>query len=406
MNTNVVITQDRRRARKDGSYPIIYRLSHNHLTITISSGYAVPENAWDGKYHKIRPGYKGIENVTRVNNLLQKTRSQYMDVITQLKDKGEISFLSINDIKERLVQAPSDLTFFDYTQKQIDAQKKQGRLGNARSYENTLREVKNFRKEKDISFTSLNYSFLKKFEASYLNRGLSENGLAVHMRTIRAIYNKAIKDKVVEKEAYPFERYSIKTKPTKKRAISLGAIQKIVALTFEEDNPLFDARNMFLMSFYLMGAPFVDLVFLKRSNIIDGRVQYKRQKTGRFYDIKIFENLMPIMNYYLKDKKPDEFLLPVIKREKPSDQYKDFLWAQKRYNKRLKEIAKLAGIEEKLTSYVSRHSFASIANNMAIPVTAISEMLGHQKLTTTQVYLAGLSKDTIDSYNEKIISGG
>lgn len=405
MNTNVVITQDRRRARKDGSYPIIYRLSHNHLTMPISSGYAVPKEAWDGKYQKIRTSFKGLENVTRVNNHLQKTRGKYMDTITLLKDKGEITFMSINDIKERLVGSLSKQTFYEYTQKQIDSQKKQGRLGNARSYENTLREVKNFRKERDIEFEALNYSFLKKFEAAYLGRGLAENGLAVHMRTIRAIFNKAIKDGVVDKSAYPFDRYSIKTKPTKKRAIPLESIQKIVALSFEEDNPLFDVRNMFLMSFYLMGAPFVDLVFLKRSNIVDGRVQYKRQKTGRFYDIKISDSLMPIINYYLKGKKQNDFLLPVIRRKKPDEQYKDFLWAQGRYNKRLKDIAKAAGIEEKLTTYVSRHSFASIANNMAVPVTAISEMLGHQKLTTTQVYLAGLSKEAIDDYNEKIIKG-
>ena len=406
MNTNIVVTLDTRRARKDGSYPIIYRLSHNHLTIPISSGYTVPKEAWDEKYHKIRPSFKGFENVTRVNNHLQKTRGKYMDIVTQLKDKEEISFMSIKDIKDRLVVSISEMTFYQYTEKQIADQRKQGRLGNARSYENTLREVKNFRKNKDIGFMELNYGFLRKLEASYLGRGLGENGLAVHMRTIRAIYNKAIKDGIIDKEAYPFDRYSIKTKPTQKRAIPLEAIQKIVALSFDEDNPLFHVRNMFLMSFYLMGAPFVDLAFLKRSNVVDRRVQYKRQKTGRFYDIKISENLMPIISYYLKRKKPDDFLLPVIKRERPIEQYKDFLWAQKRYNKRLKEIAKLAGIEEKLTSYVSRHSFASIANNMAVPVTAISEMLGHQKLTTTQVYLAGLSKDTIDDYNEKIITGG
>ena len=138
---------------------------------------------------------------------------------------------------------------------------------------------------------------------------------------------------------------------------------------------------------------------------MDGRIQYRRRKTGKFFDIKITDNLKPILDHYLDGKNDNEFLLPIIKREKLVDQYKDIQWAQKRYNKRLKTIAGKAGIQEKLTSYVSRHSFASIANNMAIPVTAISEMLGHQRLTTTQVYLAGLQKDSIDQYNERILSG-
>ena len=81
------------------------------------------------------------------------------------------------------------------------------------------------------------------------------------------------------------------------------------------------------------------------------------------------------------------------------------MWALNRYNKSLKKLAQLANIEESLTSYVSRHSFASIANNMEIPVTAISEMLGHERLSTTQVYLAGFKKEAIDQYAEKITAG-
>ena len=140
-------------------------------------------------------------------------------------------------------------------------------------------------------------------------------------------------------------------------------------------------------------------------NIVDGRIQYKRKKTGRFYDIKITPNLQKILTYYTKKKKDTDFILPIVKGEKLSDQYKDVLWALQRYNKRLKTLAKLAGIQENLTSYVSRHSFASIANEMEIPLTAISEMLGHERISTTQVYLSGFKKEVIDQYAKKITSG-
>lgn len=162
---------------------------------------------------------------------------------------------------------------------------------------------------------------------------------------------------------------------------------------------------MFLLSFYLMGVSFIDLAFLKVGNLVDGRVQYKRKKTAKFYDVKISDNAHDLLDYYLDGKQSQDYIFPIIKRTRLIEQFKDIQWALKRYNQRLKEIAQLAGIEENLTSYVSRHTFASIANNMEIPVTAISQMLGHTNLSTTQVYLASLRRDVIDEYGERVIGG-
>lgn len=134
------------------------------------------------------------------------------------------------------------------------------------------------------------------------------------MRTIRAILNKAIKDGLSDKKVYPFADYTIKTKPTRKRAISYEAIQKILSLKLEPSDPLFNARNFFILSFYLMGAPFIDLAFLKVSSIADGRVQYKRKKTSKYYDIKITPNLEKILHHYIRGKKEDDYILPIIKR--------------------------------------------------------------------------------------------
>lgn len=405
MNSNVVISLDTRRAKKDKTYPIILRLSHNGKTLPVSTGYSVPEEFWDDTNRKIKNSYKGIENITRVNNFLQKERARCIDVLTLLNDRNELAYMSISEIKDKMISTKTETTFYEYTEKLIKELIEQKRIGNARSYANTLREIKNFMNGRTLSFYEINDNFLNRLEHSYISRKLSRNGLAVHMRTLRAIYNKAIKENIIDREAYPFERYTIKTKPTKKRAITPEAIQRIVGLNYPPENPLFETRNIFLMSFYLMGAPYADLAGLRVKNIIDGRLQYKRQKTGKFYDIKITENLQPIIDYYIRNKKHDDFILPVIRRKEPGEQYKDVLWARSRYNKRLKELAKDAEISETLTSYVSRHTFASIANNMNVPVTAISEMLGHQKISTTQVYLAGFNRDVIDDFNRKIISG-
>ena len=256
MNSSIVISLDTRREKSDKTYPITLRLSHNGKTTSLSTGFSVPVKFWDDTERKIRKSYKGLENVTRVNNFLEKERARALDIITKLHDRNELAFLSITDLKGLISTKGNKATFFEYAEKQIEELVKQNRIGNARNYKNILREVRKFRKEVDFSFRELNYQFLKRFEGYYLEKGLGENGLSVYMRGIRAIFNKAIKDKIVEKEAYPLDQYTIPSKPTKKRAINYDAIQKIVGLKFKkEEESLAEARNMFLMSFYMMGAP-------------------------------------------------------------------------------------------------------------------------------------------------------
>lgn len=404
MNANITLTLDQRRPKKDGTCPIILRLSHKRKTTSIATGYYVPQKSWDADNRKIRSSYSGYTNLTRINAFLKKRQTDALSVITKLEESKEIVGLSINELKAKILGHSSKMTFFTYTSKLIEDFIAVGRIGNARSYANVLREIKKFKNDVDFPFEELTYHFLKDLEKSYLSRGLTENGLAVYMRTLRAICNNAIKDGYVAKEHYPFENYVIHTKPTRKRAIRFEDVKKLINLELKTTDNLFLTRNIFLISFYLMGAPFIDLAFLRIENIKSGRIQYTRKKTGKQFDIKITEHLEGLLKYYVEGKSKSEFLLPIIKREGLADQYKDIQWAQNRYNKKLKKLADLAGIEEHLTSYVSRHSFASLANNKEIPLTAISSMLGHQNIKTTQTYLAELSQDKIDGYNESILN--
>ena len=405
MSSSVKISLDTRRPKKDGTFPIILRVTHNRKTTSVATGYSVPAEYWDQGRAAIKKTYKGFGNITRVNNHILKQKAKAIDRLTKLDEENKLKYMSVPQVKEKLGPKSKTSSFFQFTEEIIQSLLEEKRIGNARSYRNVLREIKKFQKNVDFPFTELNYQFLTRLEHYYLAKGLSVNGLGVYMRTIRAIFNKAIKAGLIDRAAYPFETYSIKSKPTKKRAIRYEDIQKIEALNFEPSDPLFEARSMFLLSFYLMGVSFIDLAFLKVGNLVDGRVQYKRRKTGKFYDIKISANAQEILDHYLEDKEGQDYIFPIIKRTSLFDQFRDIQWALKRYNTRLKEIAQLAGIEENLTSYVSRHTFASIANNMEIPVTAISQMLGHTNLTTTQVYLASLRRDIIDEYGERVIGG-
>lgn len=157
------------------------------------------------------------------------------------------------------------------------------------------------------------------------------------------------------------------------------------------------------MSFYTMGTSFVDLAFLKVSDIRNGRIEYKRKKTGKLHSIKITAPLQAILDTYLHGKEADDFILNVIKSEEVQQQYTNIRDESHRYNRSLKEIGELCGIEQPLTSYVARHSFATIAKYKDVPISIISQALGHSDLKTTEIYLAAFSDDVMDKYNEMVV---
>ena len=145
------------------------------------------------------------------------------------------------------------------------------------------------------------------------------------------------------------------------------------------------------------------MAYLKVANIIDGRIKFRRKKTGKLYDIKITEQLKSILDNYLEGKDKEDYIFPIIKRQNPAKQEREINWERQRYNRGLKKIQELCGIEQKLTTYVSRHSFATQAMLHNIPLEAISAMLGHSKLNTTQIYLKSLPTTVLDQYNERLI---
>ncbi|TLF47019.1 site-specific integrase [Maribacter aurantiacus] len=402
MKTNITLSIDTRRKRKDGMCPIIFRLSHHRKTITISTGFAVPPEYWNEKKREVKGTYKGVSSVPRLNNMLAKKKTELRDDINLLEENNQLQGLGISDLKHILTKTTKKISFFEYTQELIDEMEEAKKFGNARAYKSVLGALRNFHRKKSLRFEEVNYSFLKKFEIAHLKKGNSINGLSTYMRTVRAIYNKAIHQEIVSADSYPFRKYKIKSKPTAKRAISKDKIKRILDLELKPDTPLFHARNYFLCSYLMNGISFIDMAFLKMENVIDGRIQYKRQKTARPYDIKITNQLSSILEYYLEGKKKSDFIFPIIRRESLQNQYYDVQWERKRYNKRLKEIAELCDIEEKLTSYVSRHSMATNLILNDVPINALSKMLGHSKLQTTEIYIKNLPTHIMDEYQERL----
>jgi integrase len=403
MTTNIVISLDERREKKDGSYPLVMRLGHNKRTTSIPLGVSLFTKDWDEETRIVKKSYQGSGSVTRLNNTIQKTKSDAMDIIIKLNETGVLQNLSILDIKSRLVKKSASTSFFEYTNQQIEDLVTANRIGTARSYKGVVAVLKTFNNDRDLSFKEINYTFLTKLENWHLSKGNSYNSLSVYVRAIRAIFNKAIKEAIIEKDLYPFTDYKVKSVPTEKRALDIELLQAIIKREIPDNDICFNPRNYFVASYMMYGMNFTDMAYLKKSNLVDGRIQYRRRKTSKLYDIKVTPNLNTILQHYISLDENSVYIFPIVKREGALLQDKDIQWSRKRYNKKLKMLATLCGIEQNLTSYVSRHSFATQAMLQQVPLNAISTMLGHSSLKTTEIYLKSLSTSILDDYNAKIL---
>ncbi|HMG15491.1 MAG TPA: site-specific integrase, partial [Saprospiraceae bacterium] len=346
---------------------------------------------------------KAIGNVTRLNNLIHKRKTDILDKLMLLEEEGALERFSLTEIKDLLVQKNSEIMFLEWTESIILQLKESGRFGNARIYDTLLRSIRLFEKGKDISFKRISFSWLKKYEAWYLARGNSLNGLSVNMRTLRALYNRAIAEKILSKEYYPFEEYKIRSETTRKRAIPQTSLSKI--LNFEpKTERQRRAKSFFMISFYMMGASFVDLAFMKLSNIKEGRIEYKRKKTGHLHSIVISEPLKKLFKPYLKGKGADDFILDIIKTSDSEKQVLNVRDELRRYNRSLKDIGEICQIETELTSYVSRHTYATVAKHLGVPTAIISESLGHSSEDVTQIYLDSFNQEVLDDHHFMIIN--
>jgi integrase/recombinase XerD len=425
MSLTSKIFLDNRRPKQDGTQPIKLRLTINRKFIEISMGYPIHPKYWDERKMEIKPNAPIGDSVTRLNNLIKKTQSEYIGKVIELQDSGEIASMSMKDIKNRLLGKADDSYLIMFCTTIIQENEQKGSVGNAKVYTTLKRSVSNFLKGKDIPMKKVNLKWLKDYEAWYLEqlrlkqekrakelkeKGLKTererttgvNGLGVNMRTLRALINRAIKQGMLSRDSYAFQHYSVKTEKTRKRAVSqtdIESIKDFVPTTKRQAR----AKDYFMASFYLMGASFVDLAFLRVSDIHNGRIEYKRKKTGKLHSIKITQQLQEILDKYLPGKGKDDFIFNVIHSTTIKQQYKNVSDELRRYNKQLKEIAKMCGIENTVTSYVARHSYASIGQRKQVPIAVISQALGHSDLKTTEIYLAGFDNEVLDSYNEQII---
>lgn len=402
MKTNATLYLDVRRKNSKDLCPVVLCLYHRKQRYYITTKYWIKQEFWDAEEERILNKAKVNPSVGSANLEILNTKIKVNNQITQLDQDGQLNRLSALQLKNRIFNKTEKIDFFGYLTKIIKELQKQGREGNAGIYTQVLDFIKRYIPGREnLAFEDINVRLLKDIEARYMARDNSLNGLAIYFRTIRSIFNKAISDGVAQRESYPFDEYKIKKEKSHKTAISKMQMESIRNLYLKENTLAWHGRNMFLLSFYCRGMNFKDLAEIRLKDCNNGRISYRRSKTSRQITIKINDKIQGTLDLYLSGKGSEDYLLPVItdQRIPITKQVTDYRNA---VNHALKRWAKQLGIDSSLSFYTARHSWANIGKELNLPISVISEGLGHSDIRTTQIYLDSFSEDVINEASERI----
>ena len=380
---------------KEGS--IYYQVIHNRVVRHIAADLNVHESEWNAEASSVTiPAWIDSDrkhNLHIVQKHITRDVLRLEHIIRDLTLKGTCSADAIVDGYRKQTSTQS---FFNFMDSVIGQLKRLNRERTSETYSAALSSFMHFRRNKDVQLDDMDADLMMEYEAWLKAKDVSLNTISFYMRILRATYNRAV-EKGLTVQKHPFKHVYTGMDKTRKRAISLKDIKRIKEIDLSGKPHWELARDMFLFSFYTRGMSFIDMAYLKKSDLKNGILSYRRHKTGQQLHIK-WENCMEAIVARYAAGCSDEYLLPILKlpSKKLRSQYKSTLF---RINKYLKEIAKLCGIATPLTMYVSRHSWASIAKSKNIPISVISEGMGHDSEETTRIYLASLDGSVIDKAN-------
>lgn len=288
-----------------------------------------------------------------------------------------------------------------FIEEQIKQLREEHRFGTANNYEKTMRSLESFVRNKKLTFTNFNEQLIADYNTYLISKGLMRNSISFYMRNLRAIYNKAVKQKIVKKKELFSEVYTGIDK-TRKRAVDERLISKLYNLKLDNNDVLSLTRDIFIFSYCMRGMSFVDIAYLKKSDISNGVISYCRRKTGQLMNVRIESCIQCIINKYKENA--SEYIFPIIKSDDKGEAYKQYRSAINIYNRNLGVLSDMIGSGCKLSSYTARHSWATAARKHDVPISVISAGMGHSSETTTQIYLKSIEDDVVDRANAEIIN--
>ncbi len=376
---------------------IFYQVTHARKTLQITTNLHLHPYEWDSEGECL---IESVQNRAMVQNRIDSDVALLRRIIKEL-DKTGIGY-AVTDIVGKFRQTNRQTTFFAFMRQQIESLRNANRLGTARNYEKALCSFSTFLQGEDIHFSMMTETMIENYNAWLIQRGIVRNSISFYMRILRAVFNKAVRQHLAE-GSHPFQDVYTGIDRTRKRAISESIIAQLYRLDLREGSNLALARDIFIFSYCTRGMAFVDIAYLKKSNIQGGTICYSRRKTGQLLCIKIEENIRKIIEKYSSEER--EYVFPIISSDDVKEAYKQYRQELNNQNRRLKELSTMLPADCHLTSYTSRHSWATAARNHNVPISVISAGLGHTSEQTTQIYLTMLENSVIDEANKGIIGG-
>ena len=380
---------------------LYYQVIHNRVVRQIYTDYKLFASEWDCHseaviLHRV-PNKERNNYLLSISSCIRWDKDRLNKIIHTLSQSG---IFVTDDIVMRFQDNKQEQSFNDYIRQQIARLKRLGKIRTSETYTAALRSFSGFMNGKEVLFDQLNADLIAEYEAYLKGRGNSPNTISFYMRILKAAYNRAVEVGLTE-QRYPFKSVYTGVEKTLKRAISLNNLKRIKGLDLSLKPNLDFARDMFIFCFYTRGMSFIDMAYLRKKDLQNGILSYRRRKTGQQLFIKWEKCMQEIVDKYPINE--TEFLLPII-TQRNGDYRKQYTNELHRVNHLLKKIGKQLELPIPLTMYVGRHSWASIAKSRNVPISVISEGMGHDSENTTQIYLASLDTSVVDKANKKILN--
>lgn len=399
MNANVNILCYKSKTLSNGEHPLMIRVCKDGKKKYQSLGISVNPAHWDFKKNKPK---NNCPNKEYINKIISDKTNEFTEQIAQLKSEHkEFTANSLVDKTSKRVQPKTVGEVFLEELQHLTDESRRGYMLSIKQVYNSLIE---FNKHLNIYFSEIDIAWLRRYETYLRKKGLAENTIGIRFRTLRAIYNLAIEENIVKAEHYPFNTYKVSKlhKETVKRAISKEDINRILEYQSANKYMRFPI-DLFAFTYYVGGINFVDIAYLTNENLIDGRLIYTRRKTGKLIKLPLQPQALELIEKY--SDKDNPYLFPILSVNHKTEQQRANRVHKviTKVNQRLKEVGKALDIPIDLTTYVARHSQATIMKKAGVPTSIIRELMGHSSEGVTQIYLDSFDNEQIDDAMKNLL---
>lgn len=388
---------------------IYYQVIHKRMVRQVNTDYRVFKDEWDKDKRKViinnQDGRRAA--LTSISDGMERDMKRLDSIIAKLNSDDE-DFSADDVVSLFRKRKKGALSFFRFMEDTIVQMKQLGKIRTAETYRSAMNSFKRFlqsrahdnRDDMDFFLDEMDSDTIKAYEAYLKTGGVCLNSSSFYMRNLRAVYNRAV-EKNLAAQRFPFRYVYTGVEKTVKRAVPLRVVRQIKEMDLSGNPSLDFARDMFLFSFFTRGMSFVDMAYLRKKDLSGGILSYRRCKTGQRLFIRWEKCMQEIVDKY--DTAQSVYLLPIIQPVSNTDERKQYIYMGHNVNHALKAVSERLGLPLPLTMYVARHAWASIARSMNIPLSVISEGMGHDSEATTRIYLASLDNMAVDNANSLIL---